>query len=368
MSSPPYSLQSVAKLAPIIKERAQILANRLAAGASASPSGTVDAYKLFGLFSLEIVCQVGFAKRFDDDSVEGDAFKLLQAMDGAAPTLIFDGILPFLRPLRLGHRMPGAIGEAYRCHAYWTEKSYEMVDHFLKHSTMDDKYLLTPLIKQKDGFLERKLNHEELVEEAMNYMFAGSGTTSSTLTYLIYELSRPQNATIQSRLRDEVIAISSDDIVGIRSNAYVNAVVKETFRLHPTIISTIPRLVGAPLQLGRHTIPAGTVVGMQNWIHHRDPAVFPDPDHFIPDRWLDATEAMESSLTPFSIGRRGCIGQNLAWEEIYWVITALFHSGLEVRLEPEMKEGDMEMVDRFNIAPRAGKLMVEVARVHPSTF
>ncbi|KAL3449621.1 cytochrome P450 [Aspergillus insuetus] len=127
-------------------------------------------------------------------------------------------------------------------------------------------------------------------------MFAGSGTTSTTLTYLLYAISSPENAAIQNRLREEVLSLPTNDTLALRNSAYINAVIKETFRLYPTIISTLPRIVTEPFQIENITLPAGTVVGMQNYVHHRDPTVFPRPDEFRPERWLDSTKEMELSL------------------------------------------------------------------------
>jgi cytochrome P450 len=148
----------------------------------------------------------------------------------------------------------------------------------------------------------------------------------------------------------------------LRNNEYVNAVIKETMRLHPTIISTLPRLLTEPMQLNNLCVPAGTIVGMQNWIHHRNPVVFPSPESFVPDRWLDATVEMESSLTPFGIGRRNCIGQNLAWQELYWAIDSLMRAGVQLELGVEMSNWEMEKIDRFNIAPRGKRLMLAVTK------
>ena len=235
------------------------------------------------------------------------------------------------------------------------------MDYFLEKSSSDDKYLLSPIATGIDTFLERRLNHEELVEEAMGYMFAGSGTASSTLTYLLYALSLPENERVQERLYRELNALTSSDVSTLRQHPYLNAVIKETFRPFPTIVSTLPRVILEPIQLDEYLLPKGTVVGMQNWIHH-NPAVFSSPARFEPERWLQITEAMEASLTPFSIGRRNCIGQDLAWEELYLAVSAIMRAGLKLRLGPEMEDWEMDMEDRFNIAPRGYRLMLEVTR------
>ncbi|KAF2019864.1 cytochrome P450 [Aaosphaeria arxii CBS 175.79] len=362
LSSPPYASQAVGKLESLVQQKAESLAQRLLIEANTSDTGTADAYKLCGLFSFETICKAAFAKDFEGSDGVADSLKLLHAMDGSAPTLIFDGVLPFLRSTGLGVKVPGFIGDAYRNHQYWEEQSRIMVDHFLEKSSSDEKYLLSPIATGIDGFLGRRLNHEELVEEAMGYMFAGSGTTSSTLTYLLYALSLPGNEHIQERLYTGVNALPPGDMTALRQHPYLNAVIKETFRRFPTIVSTLPRILLEPMHIDEYTLPTGTVVGMQNWVHHRNPAVFPNPDQFAPERWLQSTEAMEASLTPFSLGRRNCIGQNLAWAELYLAVSAIMHAGLKLRIGSEMKAWEMEIEDRFNIAPRGHRLMLEVTR------
>ncbi|CAG9975294.1 unnamed protein product [Clonostachys byssicola] len=360
LSSSPDSLQSIAQLDPIIQKQSQILVTRLLAQASASASGTADAYMLCGLYSLEVICQAGFAKEFTGPTATDDARHLLDLIDGSAAAFMYSASIPFAS--MLGPRLPGPIGASYRAFADWQQASREMVDHFLQHSSEETKYLLNPLSQSSDRFLNRKLAHNELVEEAKTYMFAGSGTTSTTLTYILYEISKPNHRHIQDRLYQEVRGLQEGDITGLRNNNYVNAVIKETMRLHPTIISTLPRLLTEPMQLDNLCLPSGTIVGMQNWIHHRNPAVYPSPESFVPDRWLDATVEMESSLTPFGVGRRNCIGQNLAWQELYWAIDSLMRAGVQLELGSQMGNWEMEKIDRFNIAPRGKRLMLAVTK------
>ena len=144
---------------------------------------------------------------------------------------------------------------------------------------------------------------------------------------------------------------------------YLNAAIKETMRLNPTIISTLPRVLDVPLTLPKAGIalPAGTVVGMQNYVHHRDPTVYSDPHSFRPERWLGLAPSsdMEKALTPFSLGSRNCIGQNLARAELLLATSLLFRK-LDLQLNEEMKNDDMDMEDRFNIAPRGRKLLLNV--------
>lgn len=160
----------------------------------------------------------------------------------------------------------------------------------------------------------------------------------------------------------ELKVIPSGDISTLRQHRYLNAAIKETFRRFPTIVSTLPRVLLEPMQLDEYLLPKGTVIGMQNWIHHRNAAVFPDPERFEPERWMQSTETMEASLTPFSIGHRNCIGQNLAWEELKLAVSAIMRAALKLKLGSEMEDWEMDIEDRFNIAPRGHRLMLEVTR------
>lgn len=161
-------------------------------------------------------------------------------------------------------------------------------------------YLLAPFRDGVDGWLGRQLSEAEFVEEAMGIMLAGSGTTSSTLTYLLYAISLPQNQYAQERLREEILAVTNtDNLAELRGAPYLNAVIKETLRLYPTIVSTLPRVLDQPIHIGGIKIPPGVLVGMQNYVHHRDPVIFPDPEAFRLERWLESSnlENMEAALS-----------------------------------------------------------------------
>jgi len=192
LSSPPYALSSITRLDPLIQKNADDLVSRLIA------------YKLCALFSLETMCQAAFSKSLNGvDGPEG-SLELLRSMEGSALRFLPQSLFPFLGSTGLGTKIPGFIGAAYRSHQIWEQQSRKMVDHFLEKSSADEKYLLSLIATGVDTFLDRRLSHEELIEEAMAYMFAGSGTTSSTLTYLLYAILLPENLDIQERLREVV--------------------------------------------------------------------------------------------------------------------------------------------------------------------
>ncbi|KUL81710.1 hypothetical protein ZTR_09512 [Talaromyces verruculosus] len=346
LSASPYSLQNIKALDSLIRRKAVGFVQRLIQGVESNR--TIDAFEICGLYSFEVICESAFAQEFSKGqnwaTINEDALALMKDMANSGFTFVLENVFPWLNTGGLGALLPGSIGKSYKSLANWETRTREMVDHLLEStSEVKDKNLLTPLFDGTDAYLGRKLSHDELVSEAMGLMFAGSGTTSTTLAYLMYALAR--SPTYQTRLRVEVSEVPEGDIAALQSHPFLNAVIKETFRLYPAIISTLPRVLSEDLQIGPFLVPAGTFIGMQNYVHQRQGDIFHDPDSFLPERWLKSTPEMEAALTPFSIGRRNCIGLNLAWEELYIAIEALARSGIEWKLGAEMTLAEMEMED-----------------------
>ncbi|KAH6718390.1 cytochrome P450 [Leptodontidium sp. MPI-SDFR-AT-0119] len=355
MQSTPYSLQAITESSSLVSEKADVLVRRMKTAALSNPHGQVDAYHLCGLFSFEVICKIGFGKDFGDNA-DGESSKLLKSMDESAKVLPLMVIFPFLKTWGIGKYFPGFVGSVFGSFEYWQLKTRDLVRSFKQQSLQG--FMFSPLVTNVDQFLGRQLTEDEQVEEALGLMFAGSGTTSSTLTYMLFALSLPESQEYQARLREELTQ-TPDNYEDVKDLPFLNAVIKETMRFYPTIISTLPRVLTTELLVSNHVLPQGTRVGMQNYVHHRDAAVFPQPEKFIPDRWINATKEMEATLTPFSLGPRNCMGQNLARAELYAATNKVFRQ-LEVRLDSTMTREDMHMEDRFNVAPRSRKLLVQI--------
>ena len=141
---------------------------------------------------------------------------------------------------------------------------------------------------------------------------AGSDTTANTAMFTSYELaSRPET---QAKLREELLDAFPDpeepiSFEKLEKLPYLDGVCKEGLRIHAPIPSFLERV--APeggLNICDYSIPAGTIVGMQGYTNHRNDQVYPDPESFSPDRWLEATAKMKLNFLPFSAGPRACIG------------------------------------------------------------
>lgn len=210
-------------------------------------------------------------------------------------------------------------------------------------------------------------------------------TTSTTLSYLCWELSR--RVDIAGKLQAELDAVIHDcktfpDISILQDLPYLSAFVKEGLarfyishlscdrlfkglRLYSAAPSLLERVVpdssaktAVPeaFDLMGYALPPRTLVATQAWSAHRNPSVFPSPESFLPERWLETgdnqeqLEAMNRHMMPFGTGSRVCGGQNLAQIVLRLAISAIARN-FDVVSPPETTEASMEMRDSFVCYP-----------------
>lgn len=152
---------------------------------------------------------------------------------------------------------------------------------------------------------EAGLSDDEIRAEAQAYIVAGSDTTATTLTYLIYSVC--SHADVRQKLVKELMKLPDDYAHSdLRELPHLNNVIDETLRLYAAVPSALPRLmpVGGA-HLAGYFIPGETVVSTQAWTLHRDPHVFPDPEVWAPSRWEKGSKMMHDVVMPFGGGSRG---------------------------------------------------------------
>lgn len=130
---------------------------------------------------------------------------------------------------------------------------------------------------------------------------------------------------------------------------YLQAVIKETLRLHPPAPFLLPRKAKADVELNGYTIPKGAQVLINEWAICRDPKVWDNPNLFSPERYLDQSKKLDIKgqcfqLTPFGSGRRICPGMPLAIRMLHLMLGSLVNS-FDWKLENGMKPEDMDMED-----------------------
>ncbi|KAI4869785.1 cytochrome P450 [Hypoxylon rubiginosum] len=363
-----FSKKSVMQFMPELVKHAQALAERLES--LSKPSGnsypTVEFVKLARYLALDML---GSSVLSEDFGLlkRGIEHPFVHDLDSAAlviPTraTVHSWLWAILKRLpipqwqhhlggerRLAHYAANTVEAAFSEAAQGKTEGLALVSSYANYEAPDGGRLST----------------ERIVGEVAAVYFAGTDTTSITLSLMVYEIAcRPD---VQRRLRDEIIEKAGSGSSGLRYDtlenecAYLNAVISEGLRLYGAIPSHLERVVpagGITLSTG-HQVPAGSVVGVQAYSLHRDPAVFPNPDAFDPNRWFHATPEMRKSLSPWGFGSRICMGMHLAYVEFRLALAVLF-GNFEVSFPASFDHNDMRMRNFWFVFPQGGKLDVVV--------
>lgn len=181
-----------------------------------------------------------------------------------------------------------------------------------------------------------KMSTKDVIVHTSGNVLAGSDTTAIALRAIFYFLIKNPD-----KMQKAVREIDDADRYGKLSGfvqdketrnqlPFINAVIKEALRMHPSVGLLLERHVpaaGATI-CGQH-IPGGTIVGINAWVLSYDPDVFPNPKDFEPERWLETGENkehlanMEKSFFSFGGGNHTCIGRHIALIQIRKIVPQL---------------------------------------------
>lgn len=196
--------------------------------------------------------------------------------------------------------------------------------------------IITMLLQAEDQDTGEKMSDKQLRDELITFYVAGHETSAYALSWTIYELLR--HPEWLQKVKEEAKAIIKDGKIGIagyKELKITTAVIQEAMRLHPpahfvtrTCIKD-DNINNIDLKKGDNII--FSIIGM-----HKNPAIWEQPDAFLPERFLNNIEATRKYFHPFGAGPRMCIGNHFAMMEIT-IILAKFVEKLNVRLAPFQK-------------------------------
>lgn len=170
----------------------------------------------------------------------------------------------------------------------------------------------------EDGFMADR----EIRDEVLTMLIAGHETTANALAWSFERLLRHPD--VLERLVDEL------DRGG--DGSYLDAVVRETLRQRPILPVTARRLT-TETELGEYTFPRGWTLMPCILLIHRDPDVFPEPERFRPERFLEDPKPSSRVWLPFGAGSRHCVGSHLALMTIKSVLRTVL-SRIELSVDP----------------------------------
>lgn len=220
--------------------------------------------------------------------------------------------------------------------------------------------LLSMLLFARDETGRPAVGERQLRDELMTLLLAGHETTATALTWTWYLLAR--HPEVERRLHQEVDRVLGGSLPGAADLArldYTRRVLAEAMRVYPPAW-VLGRLAIGDYEVAGYRFPPGTLVLVSQWVLHRDPRFFPDPERFDPERWTEPERAARPKFAyfPFGGGPRGCIGEPFAWMEGVLVLATLARRW-RLRLA---RDGPVALQPSVTLRPQGGMPMILEAR------
>jgi cytochrome P450 len=211
---------------------------------------------------------------------------------------------------------------------------YKLIESRRRQSEQTND-LLSMLMEARDEETGQQMDDKLLRDEVATLMLAGHETTANALSWTLMLLA--QHPEVRQKLESELKQVLQGQLPTVEDIGklhYANQVVKESMRLYPPV-AIFGREAAVDCTIGDYEIPQGTVVTISQWVMHRHPKYFENPEAFQPERW---TEAFEKELPrgvyiPFGDGPRICIGKGFAQMEAV-LLLAMIAQCFELNLEP----------------------------------
>ncbi|KAF5788887.1 putative geraniol 8-hydroxylase [Helianthus annuus] len=199
---------------------------------------------------------------------------------------------------------------------------------------------------------------------------AGTDTVSTTLEWALTELIRNPKEMERARLELTKSLQNNDKILqerDIPQLPYLQAVIKETLRLHPPTPFLIPHEATHDVEVEGFIIPKNARILCNVWAIGRDPNIWPNTNEFMPERFLDSEidyRGQDFKLIPFGAGRRLCPGLNIAHRMLHIMLGSLIYN-FDWKLQGNMRPQDLDMEDKFGLTlPRNVPLMAIPVKVN----
>ncbi|KAF2235442.1 cytochrome P450 [Viridothelium virens] len=345
-----FSKKAADDIEPLIHEKANVACEVLKR--QTNRDGKTDLRTVYLAFFTDIICSHAFNRPLDLLQNEREAKRWREAISALAMLTPLVRQFPWLIPTAIKLPIPfwnliyPALGRVVQLHREAGEKSITRAEDM----TLTKRPALFRTILSSNLPIEEKslgrLSHESLV-----FVGAGGETCARHMTNATYYILANQDRVLP-RLRKELDSVmpSADTMVSsydLQKLPWLNSIIRETLRVTALVTSRLPLVAPEPLSHpgSGYTIPSGYAVSMTLRDILRDPAIYPAPNEFRPERWLESSpaelEKMNKFYLPFSRGSRACMGIYLAYAQLHILIATVFRR-LELELEDVLFERDIE--------------------------
>jgi cytochrome P450 family 135 len=267
------------------------------------PSGTVfEVGSRFRRVALDVIVQAVFGVE-EQDRIERLADALRRFLDTVTS--------PFRMLVLLSIKPDGLTVRAWQRHAPSIRRVDALIYDEIQRRRADPR---TPEREDILSMLIPSMSDEQLRNELMTLLLAGHETSAAGLAWAVERLARHPG------VLDRLSAEASGD-----ADEYLDAVVKETLRVRP-VLPAVFRALAAPVEIAGRELPANAWVAPCVHLVHRNPELYPEPDAFRPERFLEA-QADTYGWIPFGGGTRRCLGGAFAMFEMKTVLRELVRLG-----------------------------------------
>ena len=300
------------------QERVKTHVDRLSTNIDKRLGEAINCTKLFLFFGFDVMGDTAF----------GSGFGMLESNEEHPIVGIMRGgiyVIGRLTPLpwlvTILSSIPGANADFKKLEAYAEEE----IQKRAKMDDRDEDDVMSKLISAaRPPSDPNKIDMHYLGGDAMVIIIAGSDTVSIALTFLFYHLAlMPEHV---SKLRDELKDVNITDNRVLQSLAHLNALINETLRLYPPII-TAPLRQTPPegLKIGDQFIPGNVTISTPQWSLGRLESSYVRASEFLQERWYAGSDMIKDArgYVPFMSGTHSCLGKQLALIELRFVTARL---------------------------------------------
>jgi cytochrome P450 family 628 len=281
----------------------------------------VNVSKWFNYFTADTISALGFGEPFNMLKDGKDHWTITLLQDGSKHLAAL-GPIPWI--LTLLNNFPWLQAANLRANKWTVAQVAKRKERKVEEGVDILHWLLNPLEKMSD---DPKEEQKWLEADARLAIVAGTDTSTAALSYLFLELCK--NPAITKEIRKELFDHGVEEefsVHELQNCKYLNSVVDETLRLHPPVPDGVYRLTPPDgLQVGEAFIPGNVTIINPIYTIQRSAVSYVKPEEFIPERWTSQPELIlnRKAFTPFGIGSYGCVGKQLALNEIRTVVAKL---------------------------------------------
>ncbi|KAM1186561.1 hypothetical protein FF1_015701 [Malus domestica] len=343
----------------------------LAHGLASAGSKPVNLAQLLNVCTVNALGRVMVGRRLFGNGMGGEDPKADEFKSMVVEMMVLAGVfnigdfIPSLEWLDL----QGVAGKMKKLHKRFDAFLTAIVEEHKRSRGGKHVDMLTTLLSLKEDADGEgaKLTDTEIKALLLNMFTAGTDTSSSTVEWAIAELLR--HPKILAQLQQELDQVVGRDRLVTESDlpnlTYLQAVIKETFRLHPSTPLSLPRMATESCEINGFHIPKGATLLVNVWAISRDPDQWSEPLEFRPERFMSGGEkpnvdvrGNDFEVIPFGAGRRICAGMSLGLRMVSLMTATLVH-GFDWTLADGLTPEKLNMDEAYGLTlQRAAPLMV----------